>query len=364
MLINSSSSQRGQSLLEYAVILALIIGGIIVGGPILMKAVNSHFRLLDDTTQDSLTEQLKPSTSPGGPIVDGVCSCTDWVMTTGPAGCGNSVGCNSKSRKHTRTCTSNCDASGGNCMTNCDTEEKCVSDPTCCSELIDMVCGTLLPDGSTTALDECPGRTTTDLIKIQNELSPSGTYKGTCTDQEDKDTQKCAIGERKVRMECGTNPNATTETQTVFYACKTEDTCLPNCYPYLLSVKDNALDCQSNTDKNTIPRQDLIAEVIKRKTPPDSNLKPTRSVKIFTANETEFDISAVQLPYAFIQSESACTEAPNTGRSCQAYCKQDPSDPLKIYLPSSDGTTCTPAFCAPTTRSSFARNSIRARFHI
>jgi Flp pilus assembly pilin Flp len=339
MLRHSSSSQRGQSLLEYAVILALVISGILIGGPLLMNAVNSHFRLLDDATQDSLTEQPTEAGVDDAPVEDPTCSCEEWKPVTGPEGCGINADCNAQSRKHTRKCSS----------PECDTEEKCVSDPDCCSTLVDMGCGTLLPDGSTTLLDECPGRTTSDLIKIQNELSPSGTYKGTCTDKTSKDTQQCAIGERKVRMECGTDPEATTETQNVFYACKTEEHCLPNCSPYLLT---NAIDCHSKTDQNNTPRSDLISEVVKRKTLPSSSLKPTRSVKVFNTVDTVFDISAVQLPYAFVRSGSDCT----ADRYCEASCEQDPSDPTKIYLPSSDGTICKPAFCQPTARSSFVAN--------
>ncbi len=337
MLIHSSSSQRGQSLLEYAVILALVISGILIGGPLLMNAVNSHFRLLDDATQDSLTEQIQSGATAENPVLPtDDCSCQAWVPITGNAGCGDNAGCSSKSRKSTRTCTPE----------GCDTEQKCVSDPGCCTALIEMSCGTLLPSGFSTT--ECPTRATIN-AKMSPRLPSSGSFQPTCEDKTGADTLQCAIGERKVRVECGTDPTATTSTPNIFYACQTDEHCLPNCSPYILT---HASDCHSGTSANTTPRSDLIAEMVKRKTLPSSSLRPTRSVKVFNTAETEFDVSAVQLPYAFVQSNANCT----SNRYCEASCEQDPSDPNTVYVPSSDGTMCKAAFCQETARSSFGKN--------
>lgn len=329
MFIHHTSPQRGQSLLEYGVIIALVISGIIVGGPLLINAVNSHFRLLDDATQDSLTETVV-STGGGDVIadVDFDCACTPWQKDESTA-CGDPGGCDAKSRRYTRTCPQNCDLTA-----------KCISAPECCTPLTDTNCGTLLPAGSSSTLIEClvtRAPISPTINTAITHLPSTLIFRGTCINTENKITEQCAIGERRVRIECGKAPDDQTNTPRTFYACKEDTACLPAC-----SLNDLATAHASNCSSNITTLQ----EVINRKTI-YAQQKPARKVDIFTIEDLGFIVSATRLPYAFVQDASMCDPA----RNCEGSCKQDGSG--TVYLPSSDGTSCKPAFCQRTTRSSY-----------
>lgn len=363
MLYKISSPQRGQSLLEYGLILAIVVSAIIVGGPILKNSLNSHFRLLDDATQDSLTEQIRSTTQTSSELWNTTCECSEWIKSS----------CSGKNRQWTRTCTEQCDV-----------EKKYENDDTCCSELLDMSCGTLLPDGSSPTLIEClPDRTPWDSkITAAIQHSPSNTFRGTCatkTPDPDHpseyliaDTEACAIGERKVRVECGetstttvitpgdpdyvdpaTDPEAdntrTENFENIYYACKVDPSCEPACDPQTLS-NSHALDCLNNTPQNTTSRETLRNEVANRKTT-YADQRPVRNVKTFKTTIDDISAGAVQLPYGFVRSATACM----SNRYCEAYCTQDTSTGY-IYIPSSDGTTCNPATCQKTSLSSFIVN--------
>jgi hypothetical protein len=49
---------KGQSIIEYVMIIILVMTGIIVAGPYLLRSVNAHFKLWDDTVQDSFDDRI------------------------------------------------------------------------------------------------------------------------------------------------------------------------------------------------------------------------------------------------------------------------------------------------------------------
>lgn len=127
------NKNRAQSILELIAMIMFIAATIFIGGPTIIRGVNAHFKLWDDTVQDSYRDPLHeapPVTMPtdcvcdppiGGPgLRCGIapCSNTQRLETSlcNPAGCGPALGIQ---------------------------EENCVDDPTCCDFYRDTIlCGT------------------------------------------------------------------------------------------------------------------------------------------------------------------------------------------------------------------------------
>lgn len=123
---------RAQSILELVAMIMFVAATIFIGGPTIIRGINSHFKLWDDSIQDSYNDPLKeapPQILPtdcicdppiGGPglrcDVD-PCGPTERLETVlcNPVGCGAALGF---------------------------PENSCVSDPTCCDRWLDMaLCG-------------------------------------------------------------------------------------------------------------------------------------------------------------------------------------------------------------------------------
>jgi Flp pilus assembly pilin Flp len=51
-------NKHGQSIIEYVLIAVLVILGIVIMGPYVLRSVNAHFKLWDDGVQDSFTENI------------------------------------------------------------------------------------------------------------------------------------------------------------------------------------------------------------------------------------------------------------------------------------------------------------------
>lgn len=126
---------RAQSILELVAMIMFIAAVIFIGGPTIIRGVNAHFKLWDESVQDSFSDPLKqapiPSVSgiptncvcdppigaPGTRCSLGSCPNTQRLVTTlcNPVGCGTSIGI---------------------------TEEQCIDDPVCCDIFRDTsVCG-------------------------------------------------------------------------------------------------------------------------------------------------------------------------------------------------------------------------------
>ena len=50
--------RHGQSLIEYSLIVLLVILGIVVMGPYVLRSINAHFKIWDEEIQDSHNERI------------------------------------------------------------------------------------------------------------------------------------------------------------------------------------------------------------------------------------------------------------------------------------------------------------------
>lgn len=130
------NANRAQSILELVAMIMFIAAVIFIGGPTIIRGVNAHFKIWDDSVQDSFSDPLKqaplnsvtglptncvcdpPIGGPGQRCNIGSCPRTQRLVTTlcNPVGCGSTLGIN---------------------------EEICIDDPACCDIFRDTdVCGT------------------------------------------------------------------------------------------------------------------------------------------------------------------------------------------------------------------------------
>lgn len=126
------NKNNAQSTLELIAVIMLVAATIFIGGPTIIRGVNAHFKIWDDSVQDSYKDPLKqapPQNLPtdcvcdppiGGPgLRCGVSPCapTEHLETVlcNPVGCGAALGI---------------------------TEQTCVNDPICCTIYYDTaLCG-------------------------------------------------------------------------------------------------------------------------------------------------------------------------------------------------------------------------------
>lgn len=124
---------HAQSTLELIAMILFIAATIFIGGPTIIRGINAHFKLWDDSVQDSYNDPLKQAPQQnlpadcqcdppmGGPgLRCGISPClpTERLETIlcNPVGCGAALGIN---------------------------ENYCVDDPTCCDIYLDTnLCGT------------------------------------------------------------------------------------------------------------------------------------------------------------------------------------------------------------------------------
>ncbi|MBL8013035.1 MAG: hypothetical protein JNN05_04230 [Candidatus Omnitrophica bacterium] len=127
---------RAQSILELVAMIMFIASVIFIGGPTIIRGVNAHFKIWDESVQDSFSDPLHqapissvngiptncvcdtPIGGPGTRCSLGPCPNTQRLVTTlcNPVGCGTTIGI---------------------------TEEQCIDDPACCDIYRDTsVCGT------------------------------------------------------------------------------------------------------------------------------------------------------------------------------------------------------------------------------
>ena len=54
------NKKQGQSLVEYALIVIIVIFGIVMMGPYVLRSIQAHFKMWDDQVQDSHNERFTP----------------------------------------------------------------------------------------------------------------------------------------------------------------------------------------------------------------------------------------------------------------------------------------------------------------
>ncbi len=139
---NKTMNKRGQSMIEYVLIAVLVILGIVIMGPYVLRSVNAHFKLWDYSVQDSFTETL--TQAPVNAITNISTNCT---CTTSAGSCGSSLSqCAANQREYDHTCNpQGCDGAPAS---------SCVNDTTCCTTYSPHGCGTV-PLGQSATSTNC-----------------------------------------------------------------------------------------------------------------------------------------------------------------------------------------------------------------
>ncbi len=229
-------SRKGQSVVEYVTIAILIMAGIVIGGPFLLNSFRAHFKMYDDSVQDSFSENIRQDpTAPAG-----ACSCEAWS----PRGCGEG-GCSAYQRFYIRSC------SGGlGCSTN-----KCENEDNCCTAPMPDRCGQV-PIVSGDIDDQCPSR--------GGVSAQFAGYTGTCV-KAGVDSNDCAIGERLYKVTCGSaglNPR-------IINMCHEEHpVCDATCWDFFSSDPQGrpiatSTDCNAGNEEG--PQSALGKELVIRK---------------------------------------------------------------------------------------------------
>jgi hypothetical protein len=180
------SNQLGQHLIEYTTILILVMAGILVMGPYVIRSWNAHLKGWEDSTRDSVTDPMTPG-DPGDIVVPG-CVLFWQDGACGPVGTGAFQSpCNLQQRSTVVQST----------PLDChkylpfpldppfNPPWICTDDPTCCEET-PLLCA----DGD--LLNNPPGQ------------------------------PECPMGTRQISILCGNNPAPQ-------YRCDADATCIPTC---------------------------------------------------------------------------------------------------------------------------------------
>src|SRR3989338_7310460 len=70
-------SPKAQASIEYMTIIVLVVTGIVLMGPYVIRSINAHFKSIDDQVQDSFQEKITQAPLPPDPIP--ICNCPTWV---------------------------------------------------------------------------------------------------------------------------------------------------------------------------------------------------------------------------------------------------------------------------------------------
>ena len=143
-------NKRGQSIIEYALIAVLVILGIVVMGPYVLRSVGAHFKLWDEGVQDSFTENLTQAPVNNVPFINATCNCSYQ-----PGGCGSSQSgatCAANQRIYNLVCSIGS-------VQGCSSEPAttCQPDNSCCSCPVAAGCGNFpLPSNGILPGTACP----------------------------------------------------------------------------------------------------------------------------------------------------------------------------------------------------------------
>ena len=135
-----SHGKRGQSFIEYSLIFTLVILGVIVMGPYVLRSINAHFKIWDDEIQDSHNERF----------VEAPALSINLPQGCRPAGAPVAMGCGL--RGTTKTCAADQQLYVQNFTpAGCAYDENCVTENICCTSLVAGQCGTLALDQNESA---------------------------------------------------------------------------------------------------------------------------------------------------------------------------------------------------------------------
>jgi len=144
--------KRGQSLVEYVLIIVLVITGVVVMGPYVLRSVGAHFKLWDEGVQDSFQENIVQANINTVPAITSNCSCS--YVSSGQCGAGT---LGSSCGKTDMILNLVCSSGLPGCSNQPGTE--CRYDPTdCCKTATPTgICGSIpLPTDSSGAVQTVP----------------------------------------------------------------------------------------------------------------------------------------------------------------------------------------------------------------
>ena len=118
-------NKNGQSIIEYAVIATIVTLGILFMGPYVLRSINAHFKLWDESTQDSFHEKITQAPINEISNIANSCSCSNSNGACGASAVGGTGSCTASQRIVNHLCN----------PVGCDGEAStsCTNDPTCCT---------------------------------------------------------------------------------------------------------------------------------------------------------------------------------------------------------------------------------------
>ena len=139
-------NKNGQSIIEYAFIAALLFWGFVFMGPYVLRSINAHFKLWDESIQDSFHEKITQAPINEIPTITTSCTCTNTNGACGGSAVGGTGSCAANQRIVNHLCT----------PVGCDGEAatSCTNDPTCCTTYTAGSCGTI-PIGQPNTSTNC-----------------------------------------------------------------------------------------------------------------------------------------------------------------------------------------------------------------
>lgn len=204
-MLSLLKSRRGVSGLEYMAIIVLVMTGILLGGPYVMRAINAPFKTIEEGAIDSAREEIKQGSGVVGPMP--VCNCTPLAF----AGCGDGSGGCAKTRElWRRTCA----------PLGCEVD--------------------LIAVGVITVMQECRDNPSNTCCL---DPAPTGLCGALATHV------ACAAGEMEVKKMCGS------PAQTAVYDCLPDAACSNTCQPYGANVAGwcDPLNFQNGVTGSTPP---------------------------------------------------------------------------------------------------------------
>lgn len=298
-------NKHGQSIIEYVLIAILVILGIVLMGPYVLRSVNAHFKLWDDGVRDSFKENITQAPVSDVPDLPTNCSCHEVASSS----CGSSAssGCAAYQRIVNDICS----------IQGCDRQplSSCINDPTCCSIPAKIDCGSSplpIPAGATgitcpagTSIGStcyCPAGST-----YTSSNCPAGTAQGVkCCSPPPATGSPCYYGQDIMGYQCGSNSSIFCRQDT--QSCSNTEGCpRPTCLGMTL-FPNSAYFC--NSTGRTPPS--LF---------PPTNLNQDSNITFVNAQaDNKADCTATQGCSTYCDATIPnCTSCPSSA-ACQMYC--------------------------------------------
>jgi len=203
-------NKNGQSIIEYALIVVLVILGIVYMGPYVLRSVNAHFKLWGDSAQDSLSEKITQAPVDHVPDLSLNCVCPTAPGACGGASAGYSSGCAANEREIDYNCTpQGCNGSSA--------PFYCKPDSTCCEQYYVQGCGTMALNPGTPATIGPP---TGSIPSTATNGLPTTCV--TYTSNNTSSSPGCYYGQRIWATQCASSSDTP-------IACCPDNTCVPAC---------------------------------------------------------------------------------------------------------------------------------------